>query len=53
MEYFPTEHCISLKFRLIEKEVLPDYTRYVTGFILDENLERQPDEVEICRFKLK
>ena len=53
VEYSPTERCISLKFRLIEKEVLPDYTRYVTEFILDENLERQPNEVEICRFKLK
>jgi len=53
VEYSPTERCISLKFRLIEKEVLPDYTRYVTEFILDENLERQLNEVEICRFKLK
>lgn len=53
VEYSPTERCVSLKFRLAEKEVLPDYIKYVTEFILDGNLERQPNEVEICRFKLK
>lgn len=53
VEYSPTDKYISLKFRLIEKEELPDYTRYITQFVLDDALERQPNEIEICRFKLK
>lgn len=53
IEYAPTDRYISLKFRLAKKEELADYTRYITEFVLDENLERQPNEIEICRFKLK
>lgn len=53
VEYYPTECCVSLKFHLIEKEVLPDYIRYVTEFVLDENLECRQNELEVCRFKLK
>lgn len=51
--YVPTNCCVSLKFRLIEREVLPDFIRYNTEFVLDENLERKQNELEICRFKLK
>lgn len=53
VEYPPTECCVSLKFRLIEREVLSDYIRYVTELVLDENLERKQNELEVCRFKLK
>lgn len=53
VEYSPTERRVSLKFRLIEREDLPDYIRYVTEFVLDENLERKQNELEVCRFKLK
>lgn len=53
VRYAPTNKYISLKFRLKEKEDLPDYTRYVTEFILDKNLERTQTEIELCRFKLK
>lgn len=53
VRYVPTDQYISLKFRLKEKENLSDYTRYVTEFILDENLERTQSEIELCRFKLK
>lgn len=53
VEYVPTDRYISLKFRLAKKEELADYTRYITEFVLDENLERQPNEIELCRFKLK
>lgn len=53
VEYSPTECCVSLKFRLIEREVLSDYIRYVTEFVLDESLERKQNELEVCRFKLK
>lgn len=44
---------VSLKFRLLGTEVLPDYTRYRTEFMLDEEILRKPNEVEICRFQLK
>ena len=53
IEYSPTECCVSLKFRLIEREVLADYIRYVTDFVFDKNLERKHNELELCRFKLK
>lgn len=53
IEYSSTEFLVSLKFRLIEREVLSDYVRYVTEFVLDENLERKRNELEVCRFKLK
>ena len=32
---------------------MSDYVRYVTEFVLDENLERKQNELEVCRFKLK
>ena len=53
VEYAPTEEYVSLKFRLVKKEVLADYTRYITEFALDESIERKQNEIEICRFKLK
>ena len=53
IRYAPTDQYISLKFRMKEKENLPDYIRYTTGFVLDENLERKQNELEICRFNLK
>ena len=51
--YAPTEVFVSLKFRVKSAEEMPDYTRYVTEFVLDKNLERAQNELEICRFKLK
>lgn len=51
--YAPTEVYVSLKFRVKSKDELPDYTRYMTEFVLDENLEREENELEMCRFKLK
>lgn len=51
--YTPTEVYVSLKFRVKSKDELPDYTRYVTEFVLDKNLERARNELEMCRFKLK
>lgn len=53
IEYAPTEEYVCLKFRLVKKEVLPDYTRYITEFTLDESIDRKQNEIEICRFKLK
>lgn len=53
VEYVPTEKYISLKFRLTDKEELPDYTRYITQYVLDDDLKRQLNEIEVCRFKLK
>lgn len=53
VKYTPTDVFVSLKFRVISKEELPDYTRYVTEFALDENLELKQNEIELCRFKLK
>lgn len=51
--YAPTEVYVSLKFRVKSIDGLPDYTRYVTEIVLDKDLERTENELEICRFKLK
>lgn len=53
VEYASTEEYVSLKFRLVKKEILADYTRYITEFTLDESIDRKQNEIEICRFKLK
>ena len=53
VEYAPTEEYVCLKFRLVKKEILADYTRYITEFALDEGIDRKQNEIEICRFKLK
>ena len=53
VSYTPTGEYTRLKFRLKAKENLPDYTRYLTEFVLDESLERGKNEIELCRFKLK
>ncbi len=53
VRYAPADQYISLKFRLLKIENLPDYTKYETEFVLDENLERTQNEIELCRFKLK
>lgn len=51
--YAPTNGYTSLKFRLVKKEELADYTLYRSEFALDERLERGPGEIEVCRFQLK
>lgn len=53
VSYTATEKYISLKFRIEAKEILTDYTGYKSTFLLDEHLECEPNEIEICRFKLK
>lgn len=53
VSYAPTEVFVSLKFRVKFKEEIPDYTRYTTEFALDRNLTCAPNELEMCRFKLK
>ena len=53
VRYMPTDRYTSLKFRLVKKEELSDYTRYVTEFVLDSTLECAQNELEICRFQLK
>ena len=53
IEYAPTEHYISLKFKAGEKEEFNGYICYQTSFFLDTRLELGEDEVELCRFKLK
>lgn len=53
VEYAPTEHFVGLKFCLVAREMLPDYIKYVTKFVLDKNLECRQNELELCRFKLK
>ena len=51
--YAPTGEYSSLRFCLREREELPDYTRYRTEFVLDGQLERGKNEIELCRFRLK
>lgn len=53
VRYAPADRYTSLKFRLLKKENLPDYTRYETEFALDGKLDRTQNEIELCRFKLK
>lgn len=53
VKYTSTDDFVSLKFRVKSKEKLPDYTRYITEFVLDDKLERSENELEVCRFKLK
>lgn len=53
VRYAPTRGHIGLKFRVVKKEALPDYTSYQSEFALDERLECESGEIEICRFKLK
>ena len=53
VSYTPTGEYTSLKFRLKKKEDLPDYTRYLTEFVLEDCMERSSNEIELCRFKLK
>lgn len=51
--YVPTEKFISLKFRVEGREEQTDYIGYEADFLLDENLERKENEIEVCRFKIK
>lgn len=51
--YAATDKYTCLKFRVAAKEELADYTRYTTEFTLDEDIIRYPNEIELCRFKLK
>lgn len=53
VQYAPSDQYVSLKFRIRKKEELSDYTRYTTEFVLDAQLQRAQNELEICRFKLK
>ncbi len=53
IEYAATGKYVSLKFRVLEKNLLPDYTKYITEFVLDEEILRKPNEIELCRFLLK
>lgn len=53
LPYFSADYYVSLKFCLLKKEVLPDHTSYITEFRLDKKLEREQNELELCRFKLK
>ncbi len=51
--YTSSNQYVSLKFRMAKREELPDYTRYITEYILDRDMECTPSELEICRFKLR
>lgn len=53
LPYFSADYYVSLKFCLLKKETLPDYTSYITEFRLDKKLEQEQNELEVCRFKIK
>lgn len=53
VQYALADQYVSLKFRVKKREELSDYTRYTTEFVLDDQLQRAQNELEICRFKLK
>ena len=52
IKYKPTNKFNSLKIVLEKNTRIRDYDRYILSFKLDENLDLDINEVEICRFKL-
>lgn len=53
IEYKPTNNYTILKFCVIKQEICPDYVKYLSEFILDEQSKCEANEVEVCRFKLR
>jgi len=51
--YTPTEVTAALKLRLWVDRNSADYISYQAEFVLNDGLERNDDEIELCRFKLK
>ena len=43
---------VSFKAELIKDETIEDYIKYSVNFFLDENLNTEQNQVELCRFKL-
>lgn len=44
---------VALKAVFIVKEGNPDYLSYQVDFLLDQDVERQENQIEICRFHLR
>lgn len=51
--YEATNEYVCLKGRVRKDERNPDYILHGIDFFMDSNLERDVDEFEICRFKLR
>nr|WP_317357722.1 hypothetical protein [uncultured Tyzzerella sp.] len=52
IKYKPTNKFNSLKIVLEKDTKIKDYDKYILTFKLDENLDLDINQVEICRFKL-
>lgn len=53
IDYSSREVFVSLKVRFYPVQEQADFVRYDADLVLDEELEVQKDEIELCRFKLK
>lgn len=51
--YEETKEKVMLKIKFLEENKTNDYTTYQTRIVLDEEIELQVDEIELCRFLLK
>ncbi|WP_310602173.1 hypothetical protein [Anaerosporobacter sp.] len=51
--YEASEKWMMLKLKFFEVNETSDYTTYQTKILLDEDMELQVDEIELCRFLLK
>ncbi|HEX3075532.1 MAG TPA: hypothetical protein VHQ24_01550 [Lachnospiraceae bacterium] len=51
--YEATEKKVMLKIKFLEVNTTNDFTEYHTRIVLDEDMELQVDEMELCRFLLK
>ena len=51
--YAATDAYVSLKLKMRRDQVAEDFIVYEAAPFLDADLARKPDELEVCRFKLK
>lgn len=51
--YAAENRLVSLKAVFAVKAGSPDYLSYQVTFVLDQNIERQENEIELCRFHLR
>lgn len=51
--YECTDRLVILKVRFLDETKNNDFVRYGTELFIDDNLEIQNDEMELCRFKVK
>lgn len=53
LPYEYTNNTVILKIRFLSETKNNDFIRYGTEMVIDDNLDIQRDEMELCRFKVK